>query len=585
MSEPSEPDLQLETELRQKLAPHRPDPEAFERRVRERIRERENQPRVETREPSRFVRWAAAVLPPDIGLALLAKQGGFLSTLALPVLVVASGFGAFIAGKRSIEKSARESAPPTAPEPNRWKMAKARSLQRESLIHVLLQFGVLLVIAAPLLFGGARAFDIVALLLAASMGLLAFEVRWLARAGLMRRGSVARMCSGLLCSVYNMCFLWGSAFGLVDPSSNVGPCWSAGLMLAAITLCALAMWHERAASRWNTGLTIGWCLCVFLALTPALSPSSPGYLRRYIRDFAADTRTLQGWRELGFAGEALRAAGEDLPHLAHVRTAVDRAIESGDAAHPGIWTAAARLGLIDDAHWAQLAQRKGERYKLDQILALDGPLRLLDYDEYQLHMLLATRELDAAQREHLARRVAAAWPRTPAHGRLETADMCVRLWSLLCRSDQIEAHGPEARALLDEHWISGEERKLFAKIGGFTSDPAKFRTSFDDTTYAAVDLIAHVGRSNGVDPFLLRGHARSQAERFSLWIASISQLQVSSHAAWLRLEREIGLPQRSWLERVLAERVLLATLLTLLLCVVALRAAPSRAELVRRGLA
>lgn len=583
MSEASEPDVRLEVALREKFAPHRPDRDAFDQRVRERIRERASAPRSEPREPSRFVRWAAAVLPPDVGLALLAKPGGFLSTLALPALVLASGFGAFVAGKRSIERSARDASPPTAPEPDPWKPATYRSA--DSRVQKLLQALFLVVLAVPLLLRGAHGIDIVTLVLAASMALLAFEVRTLARAGLMRRGSVARMCCGLASSVYMACFLWAGSFGLIDPVSSIGSCWSAGLMLLAIAGCAFVMWRERAASAAAAGMTFAWCLIVFLALTPSLSPSSANYLRRFMAGFEADTRSLRGWEAFGYAGEALRDTGAELPDLSRARAAVERAIETGEKAHPRIWTTAAWLGLIDDAHWRLLAARPHERNELDALLARDGALRLVAYDEYQVHMLVATRELDAAQREHLSRRVAAAWPSEPAYGRLARADQCLRLWALLGRHDQIAAHVADAHALLDEHWVSGDEHELFATIGGFTSDPLQFQTSFDDATYAAVDMIARVGWPSGVDPFLLRGHLRSQAERFSLWIASISHLQADSHAAWLRLEREIGLPKRSWLERLLAERVFLATLLTLFLCGVALRAAPSRAELVRRGMA
>lgn len=586
MSEASEPDVHLEIALRETLAPHRPEPDAFERRVRERIRERERVPRVEPREPSRFVRWAASILPPDIGLALLAKQGGFLSTLALPVLVVASGFGAFVASKRSIERSAREAVPPTAPEPKQaWTDAPLASQRFSGPLRLLLQFSFLPLLVPVLVLGGARAYDFVALFLLVSMGLITWQIRAMSRAGLMRRGSVARMCCGLLASVYMVCFLWNGSFHIVDPGSAIGPNKSAFLVLVAIAACAFVMWRERAVHGGVAVLVFGWCAFVLAAQTPLASPSSAAYLRRFLSGFEADTRALMRWSVVGNAAEALAAVGEPLPDCSRVRTSLERAIDTGDDAHPQMWTTGARLGLVDTVHWSRLSERPREKHALAQLLELDAPLNTTSYYEYQFHMLLATHALDAAQREHLAERIEKSWPREPKHGRLEIALTCVRLWALLGQQARIDAHRDDIRALLVEHWIPGSERGFAARLGGFTSNPQEFRTSFDDTTYAAVALMARVGIPEGIDAFLLRGHLRAESERFSSWIEGSRFVQCDSHAAWLRLEREIGLPKRTWLERVLAERVFVATLLTLALCVVALRAAPSRAELARRGMA
>jgi hypothetical protein len=582
MSDGSETGLLPEDELRGLFAPGRPDPRGFEAAVRARIAEREARGEEPAQPPSRLVRWAAGVLPPDIGLALLAKPGGVLTTLALPVLVLASSLGVFFAGKRSLERSAREAAPPVAenPRPKGWACSNPADSRQSRILGLAQQFGFLAVVLAPLALGGAHTFDIVALLLLGAMGLLALEVREMARAGQMRRGSVALMCCGLLTTVYTTCFLWAGMFSLVEPASTLGVQWSAGSMLVAIGACAFVVWHERAVHFVSALFVLLWSAVVFVVLTPITSPDSSHYLRRVLTSYGTNTKNLQGWAELGRAGEALLAAGEPLPDLAHVRGAVERAIETGDVAHPCMWTSAAHLDLVDAEHWIRLAERELERHALDQLLAIDGALHMPEYDEYEFHMLLATSNLDAVQREHLSRRIDATWPSEPKHGRLEQAALCMRLWTLLGRQDRIDAHRGLAHELLVEHWIGGRERRLFARIGGFTSNPQKFRTSFDDTTYAAVSLMACVGIPDGIDPFLLRGHLRAEAERFSLWFAGFSHLQSDSHAAWLRLEREIGLPERSWLERIAAERVLIATLLTLLLVVLALRAAPSRAALV-----
>lgn len=584
MSEPTDPDVQIEIALRGAFAPHRPEPGAFERRVRERIRERANEPRVETGGRSRLVRWAAGLLPPDLGLALLSKPGGILCALALPVLVVASGLAAFVAGKRSIERSAREAVPPTAPEPQgKWNEVAPPASNWSRAMRAFASWAFLPLVLGPLLFGGAHAFDLLALLLLGSMGLLAWQVRVMARTGLLRRGTVARLCCGLLTSVYTMCFLWAGSFQLVDGRSSIGPSASAGLLLIAIVACAYVMWREGALSGSKAIQPVLWCAFVFLLLSPYTSTSNASYLRRFVERFHADVWDLTDWEEIGHAGETLAAVGEVVPDLTHVRATVARAIESSGALHPEVWTTASRLGLVDREHWTMLAA--SEAYELNRLLAGTGKLNTTSYYEYLFPMLLATRELSDAEREHLSERIEASWPREPQHGRIEVADTCMRLWTILDRPDRIDAHRDDARSILAQGWIPGNEHRLFARIGGFTSNPEKFRTSFDGTTYAALHLATFVGMPAEVDPFLLRGHLRAESERFSRWIEGSTHLLSDSHAARLRLEREIGLPHRSWIENLLAERILIATSLTLLLCLVALRAAPSRSELERRALA
>ncbi|MBI5431852.1 MAG: hypothetical protein HZA52_03360 [Planctomycetes bacterium] len=585
MSEEPNVELTSEDDLRALLAPHRPDPRAFETKVKARIAERVARGDTERAEPSRLVRWAASVLPPDVGCALLAKKAGLATTLVLPALILASSFGAFVASKRSIERSSRDAEPPTAPEP-KWNARPPtlnRDLVRSGRWLTLLRYGSLLTMIAPALVGGAHAIDITVGLLLGAMGVLALSVRGLASAGLMRRGTLASMCCGLLTTVFVACFIWTRGMNAADPTSRLGASLRSSLMLVGIAGCALVMLRERSANKGRIAFLIGWCVVVFALFVPAWTPARPAQLASYLSSFEADTGELRGWDEADYAGEALLAIGEPLPNLEHMRRAVEHAIEAGDECHPTVWTTAARLDLVDAAHWKTLAERKMEAYALDQLLSGIGPLRKPRYNEYELWMLLATRPTTPEQRAKLAERVEANWPREPAYGMLRHAQQCVRWWALLDRQDRIDAHRADLHELLERHWVSGKRLSLFATIGGFTSDPTKFYTSFDDDTWIGVDLLARVGIPPGIDPWLLRGHVRGEADR-GLVPWAPTDLSIDSVATLLRLEREIGVPRRDALETLLGERALIATCLTLLLCIVAIRAGTSRAELEAAGL-
>jgi hypothetical protein len=299
-------------------------------------------------------------------------------------------------------------------------------------------------------------------------------------------------------------------------------------------------------------------------------------LRGYLASFEAHTDELRGWSEAEVTYVALRSTRAELPDLAHVRAAVELAIDHHDDSHPTVWTAAATMHLIDIEHWRTLAARPLEQHKLDQWLASSGRLHLIEYDAYQLDMLLATRELTGEQCERVAARIEASWPAPGDDRALDRAALCVRLFDTLGRQDAIERHRADVHELLRRHWISGRGTGPFAKIGGFSSYPAKLRTSFDEATWRAVDLIARCGAPPEIDMRLLHGYLRTESAAHGLIGETYAELKATERAALLRLEREIGLPSRHWLATLLGERVLIGSTLIVALCFLAIRfAAPT----------
>lgn len=574
-------DLVPEAELYELFRPRRPEAdkfrEAVERRIAEKQRERDElEARMQTSAwRTALARRAAAVLPPDVATALFG--GKLLATaLALPALVLASTVGAFVASTRSLARSKRDAAPATrANRLDREIQPLNRDMSVGRGLVFAIQGGAVLGMLAPLFLGGGHAIDVVVALLVISMAALTISVRGFAQAGLLARGEVAQLCAGLLIAVFMGCFLWSSSARSASPESELGLTWSACVVLAGLLACAWFASRANKMPRWSLAFIVAWIALMALVQPSGWTRSSPANLRNDLTDFVATTSNLSGWNEAEITFEALRSVHAELPDLTHLRAAVGQAIDRGEECHPVVWTAATRMELIDTEHWRTLAAREMEAYKLDRLLASDGKLHMQKYDAYELDMLLATRELTAEQRERLAARIEATWPKLEDERALDKAALCVRLFEALDRSDAIERHRDDVSALLRRHWVSARRARVFARIGGFTSDPDKFRTSFDNATWLAIDLIARVGTPPEIDLRVVRGYLRAESAVDGLLLRETwPDVQAVERAALFRLERQIGLSPRSWLAALLGERVLIGTLLIVALCLIAIRNAP-----------
>ena len=90
--------------------------------------------------------------------------------------------------------------------------------------------------------------------------------------------------------------------------------------------------------------------------------------------------------------------------------------------------------------------------------------------------------------------------------------------------------------------------------------------------------MGRAGVPEGIEPRWIRGYLQNEARAGPWFLKSGPTSDAMSRAALLRLERELGLPDRGWLESLLAERLLIATLLLVALCVMAIRLAPPGPE-------
>lgn len=570
-------DLVPEPELVELFRPRRPDPERFRAGVEARIREREARGEHVDGDEERpswtrsFLRRVASFTPVD--LAGPAAGASKLSTaLAIPVLALAASVGAFASSARAItllRTSARSSVQ------SRGARKFDSFLAGISMFAV--QCGALAVMFAPVLFGGRHVVDVVVGVLLVSMAALTVNLRRLSRLAAFTQYQVASLCGMLLAFVFLSCFAWGRTATLGDGESEIGIGWSALVVFLGFASC---MWTTRRASpperRWVATLMLVVMTGQFV-LTPPLTLSSDAALARRLASFEADTQELLGWKESAATFEALHAVGARTPDVEHVRREVAEAIERGEQAHPWVWTAAARMGAVSRESWSMLAARKLETYRLDQLLSGDGRAWMPEYDEYVLSMLLATRSLSDDERARLVARIEASWP-VPGESTLELneASFCIRAFELLGRADLVDAYRGRAREVLVRHWI-GASSGWLTHLGGFSPDRARFPTSLEDSTATAVELMARVGVPPEIDLRLVRGYLRAEGS-LNLFEIAFPPLHARTRAALARVEREIGLPERSWFEALIAERLLLSSLLLVVLCFIAVRSVEAPRE-------
>jgi hypothetical protein len=599
MSPRPESECLPEAELVELFRPRRTDPEAFRRGVQRHIDARSDagggrdgthgasaDADKDDAGESTWLRRVAAFLPdPMLGAlsgSAVGKLAGaklFPAALAIPVLLLGTALGAFAASARSLQRSASQAKPI---ELTRRRHGMGLPVNRElglgSVFITALQLGGLILMLAAPLVGGIWAIDTIFVLLLVSMAALVISIRGFARAGWFARSEVAHLCAGVLLSLFMGCFLWMGSFHVADPHSELGIGWSVAVVLLGIPLCL-----AYSSAMLSLLAVLAWFLCLF-ALNPlGWTRTSPDALREQIARIELEPLDLSNWRQVAALQRALELTGHEPADLSSVERELEAALEAADAdsrkwtagvdVHPQVWTSALQMGLIDAEHRALLAQRDLNPFKLKQLRA-EIELHLVESDEYAFWLLRDEPGLSAATRTSIAARLEATWPEVGKHGALADALLCVRGLELLGFPERAEALRERARHLLVAHWVPSSP--VSGRSGGFTPNPLQFRTSMDDSTWHAVQLMQRYGVPPEIDTRFLRGHLRSES-RVRLMDRK-PELQAHSRAALLVLEEGIGLPPRSVVQRVLDERLLLASVLLVVLCLLAIRLAPAIGE-------
>lgn len=583
-----EADLVLDRELVELFRARRPDAEAFRREVERRIGEKaaeaprtDEDPKPETNSfRTEFVRRAAALFAFDPTSASAGVGGSlklFASVFALPFAVLVASVGAFVAGLRSVGRSAARASEPHA---------GARASKRPGMRHAIgfglaqwMQSAGMLIVLFAVYVSAEWAMDLFALLLLISTCALVLVVRGLSETAQLTQRKVERFATMILSAVLFGVFLWTSQSNIPEGTSSSGFGWSASVVVLGLLSFPFVSGRKLEWSdAWKSVAFVG----VVILFNPiGVTKSSSGSVRQQLESVRLDATDLANWRDAAEAYAALESAQVALPDMSRVQRELDRALEQGIDAHPAVWTSAERMGAVRVDQWERLATRKLEAYRLDQLTELRGPLLMQDYHAYVVPMWIATRGPTAEQRAALADRIEATWPAADRHDPLEQVVMVVALLDELGLRERADVLRPAVHDLLRDLWID-EDAELFANLGGFTADPKKFRMSFVSATANAVSLMDRFGAPDGIDLRRVRGNLRRESRAFPIVFEFAPRLKLEARAALLRLEKGIGVPQRSWFEVVLGERMTIAALLTVLVCMFAIRRAlPEGTESVR----
>jgi hypothetical protein len=581
----SEPDVVTENELVELFRRRRPDAAAFRARLAARVAEREaGQARGEDEGDGgprgvrailrqEFLRRAAAFLPLDPTGAGAAKL--VVSGVALPFLVLVASVGAFVEFGRSILHVTR-TAQPAGSEPRWYPVRRGivhpdvpRHLRAGAYIAAAVQpLGMVVVLLGSLLGSRVVTEILVALFLVAALA-LALTVRQLGEVAQLTPTTAARSALGILSGL--LCGLFLFPQGSVSAhGSDLGPAWPAAVLVVGTLILGVQGLGKGVVRR---GAWIAFLLALVVINPFGLTLHGPVDLRREV-ERAEISQDLSGWEDLGNATAALHAVGADMPSSDAALGVIDRALADGTDLHPQVWTSALHAGWMTTERWRQLAARPSEARALDRLLDARAPVNTTSYYEYQAAMLVATRDLTPARRENLADRVEAQWPQTGDHGALERALVCVRWLERLGLADRVDARRSAVHALLVDHWWPGELWSPFRRPGGFTPNPNEFHTSMADDTHAAVVLMARFGVPEPIDVRAVRSYLRGESAAFYLLLPQPAWLKMTARAALLRLEREVGIPPRSPLAAVVGERLCLASVLLVVLCLLAVASAP-----------
>lgn len=595
----SEHDTISEGELVDLFRPRRVDPEAFRAGIEERLAKKreegeEGDAEVRTVEAPGFLRRVAAWLPGDplTGAAAGSAMGKWASVkllpaaLAAPAILLGSAFAAFFAGLHSLGHSARQALPAGAHR------RRSRGRPQPHWVLHLIQLVAPLVLFVPSFLGTTKVLDALLVLLVASMVGLVLSARGLARAGALTRESIGDLGTGILAALLGGAFIWGQTVLVQsDVSVVLGLGGSFALMAIGVVGCrVLGRGWTLEGGPWLATVPMFLVVAVLaLTLTNPLGRLriSPPELREQLAGMDLDCTKLTAWEEAGALYQAMELTGIEPPDLGPVRRQIERALADPELdVHPTVWSTAALLHLLDVEDYRCLATLPDEARSL-RILerafgAADARVqRFNSWDRYMIPLIEVALPLDARRRARLVRWVEDCWPEAGRHDPLTRAALVVWMLDALGESARVEALRPAALELLRENWMPPAKADWLSRAGGFTSDPRKFHTSFAETTWNGVWLMARYGVPPEIDLEELRGYLTRESRADATFSDREDYLKAHQRAALVVLNARFPRPKRHLLERLLDARLFLTTILVVAMSWIAIASVPRQG--VQRG--
>ncbi|MEL6428576.1 MAG: hypothetical protein AAFR54_05310 [Planctomycetota bacterium] len=569
MTPSDEAPLASEDELHELFRRRRPDPDAFRASIEERVRAA----RADDGAKANGSRWKSAAAGVPLVIHAGAKAGGLKGLPAIllwPAALVAAAVGVFAFGARTVRDSAAAAEVESqggrrrrSTAPGRSSSALDRGLGRESAIVWLVFLGLTLL--GPSRFGP----DLTILFLLTTMLSVSYGVRRLARTGALFRSHVARVVYVLMGLPMFQLLVQGQSFGPTVPASDLGLGPSVAVLVAG---AVVVQWLARTPLAW--GVVLLFVFSFGFLNTAGVTHSSASGVRSTLDDVRLDPEDLSGWDGAAAGHRALRAVGAETPDFTSVAAALRDALERGADVHPAVWTAAFDMELLGAEEIARLAAASSIAPPTEREIERGLVVNPTHYYLFRLLTLLEAETLTGTQRAALVDTYASKWPEPGIHDPLTRARFVVRALDALGESERADARRTAVHDLLVEHWMPASRAKVLGQAGGFTSNPVKFRTSFEDTTLAAVELMARFGVPEGIELRQVRSFLRGNARAFPAVFEFHPYLHLEARAGLLRLREEIGLPKRSLAGALVQERFFLTMLLCAALAVFAVASAP-----------
>ncbi len=570
-------------ELHQLFAPRRVDDGSFGAGVAARIRALEEAPS-ELHAESTGLRdrlgRAAAVAAMDPGVlatggATAAKAAGakwLPGVLAFPALLLGSFVGAFALSSHALKGAFDEVPMDETDQERRERKRQLREANKRVrfILSVMTTPAMFLMVSHP-----ALGSDLFIGYMALTMVSLVYLTRQLAARRSVLRQDVRATVEAAFGTTFFV--LLGGAFNLGSvPSSDIGFGPSMAAMLIGL---GIVSWRTVSHRRKLFYLVVAVGVVNVLGFTFASGES----LRRQVDRMEVEATEPEEWLRAAAVARALDAVGEARPAASALRGSFQAMLADPGSIPTATWASAADLGLLTDADWSLAAGWKSDSLSSTGIAgAIDDP-----EGAFAVRAAWRSRSLDGSVLERLIEARERCWPAVGDPGGLVKAVRVMHTFDRLGQSDFVDAQSERVHELLLRHFVTPARASFpVGSSGGFTSAPGRTRSCTAVDTFAAVELMHRFGVPEGIDIRRVQAYLRREARNSFLFFEPYASRPMEARAGLLVLREGIGIPRRTLVAAVLGERFFFATLMLVLLGLLAVHWAPHWAphsRLVHRG--
>ncbi len=568
----------IDQRLRAALGDLRPDPEAFESGVKDRMAGAEANDATEDGAHAAiaalpgWVRAAASVLPvPFLAggkvlagaakTAPLSVGSKLLGWLALPAVAVCLALGGFVfAVVQTRRATSAEAASANAAE---YKQAMSAWMRRWGWLAAL-YFGALYVALLTshggLLFAG----------LVGSFFVFAFALIALARAGLATRQAIGSLCGA---GFWLLSMFFGMGMGASATPHLLAPALVPAVWYLGWGIFAAIQFHGRSRDvdeKTRKGRALALCMVPVVALlvgwviVPRLMPTTAEDVQEYVESFDRAKHGSATWEDWEFCATWLRESGRTYDER-RPRALFEATLRGAQG--PYMLSRGMRAGLLRPGDFRGLRELEKRRTHLLRPSMTFKRLFYTDQDDWAVRVTLAEGGFTPAERAFLAERLIADLKDAAGDDKpfrvLEDTLRITQLLELLGHPIDLATWRPQVHKWLEachKHDGSG-----FRRGGGFATYPSG-APSYDGTYYA-VALMRIYGYPASIDANEVRSFLQDDSKATTgKYIVTITKDM---------FEALPDVPKPTFWDYIVYERMLIVSILLVLLCLYAMLAAPS----------